>query len=53
MASLSPEAVLKEEASAKGPRGEKRPADVIGNAVRVIRIAAGEVEEKMPCTARS
>ncbi len=27
---------------AKGPRGEKRPADVIGGAVRVMRIATGE-----------
>lgn len=26
-------------------RGEKRPADVIGNAVKVIRIATGEEEE--------
>lgn len=26
----------------KGPRGEKRPADVIGGAVRVMRIATGE-----------
>jgi len=26
----------------KGPRGEKRPADVIGAAVRVMRIATGE-----------
>ena len=26
----------------KGPRGEKRPADVIGNAVKVARIATGE-----------
>lgn len=26
----------------KGPKGEKRPADVIGNAVRVMRIATGE-----------
>ena len=25
----------------KGPKGEKRPADVIGNAVRVMRIATG------------
>lgn len=25
-----------------GPKGEKRPADVIGNAVRVMRIATGE-----------
>ena len=28
-----------------GPRGEKRPADVIGNAVHVMRIATGEAEE--------
>jgi hypothetical protein len=27
----------------KGPRGEKRPADVIGAAVKVIRIATGQV----------
>ena len=26
----------------KGPKGEKRPADVIGNAVKVMRIATGE-----------
>lgn len=25
-----------------GPKGQKRPADVIGNAVRVMRIAIGE-----------
>lgn len=30
----------------KGPRGEKRP-DVIGNAVRVMRIATGEKEEDL------
>lgn len=29
----------------KGPRGEKRPADVIGNAVMVARIATGEIED--------
>jgi hypothetical protein len=29
----------------RGPKGEKRPADVIGNAVHVMRIAAGEVDE--------
>ncbi len=29
----------------KGPRGEKRPADVIGNAVKVMRIATGEETE--------
>jgi hypothetical protein len=26
----------------KGPQGQKRPADVIGNAVRVMRIATSE-----------
>jgi hypothetical protein len=29
----------------KGPKGEKRPADVIGNAVHIMRIATGQVEE--------
>ena len=29
----------------RGPRGQKRPANVIGNAVRVMRIATGEIEE--------
>jgi hypothetical protein len=29
----------------RGPKGEKRPADVIGNAVRVMRIATGEIDE--------
>jgi hypothetical protein len=29
----------------KGPQGQKRPADVIGNAVKVMRIATGEEEE--------
>ena len=29
----------------KGPKGEKRPADVVGAAVRVMKIATGEIEE--------
>ena len=29
----------------KTPTGAKRPADVIGNAVRVMQIATGEVDE--------
>ncbi len=29
----------------KGPKGEKRPADVIGAAVKVMQIATGEIEE--------
>ena len=28
-----------------GPKGEKRPADVIGNAIRIARIATGEEPE--------
>ncbi len=28
-----------------GPKGEKRPADVIGNAVKVMRILTGEEVE--------
>lgn len=27
------------------PKGHKRPADVIGNAVHVMKIATGEIEE--------
>ncbi len=30
----------------KGPRGEKRPADAIGAAIKVGRIAVGDIEEK-------
>ena len=29
----------------KGPRGEKRPADMIGAAIKVARIATHEIEE--------
>ena len=28
-----------------GPNGEKRPADVIANAVHMMRVATGEAEE--------
>ena len=31
-----------------GPKGEKRPVDVIGNAVKVMRIATGEETEDPP-----
>ena len=30
----------------KGPRGEKRPADVIGAAVKVMKIATGEIADE-------
>lgn len=32
----------------KDPKGQKRPADVIGNAVRVMQIATGEAEDDAP-----
>jgi hypothetical protein len=31
-----------------GPKGEKRPADVIGNAVHVMRVLTGEIEDTVP-----
>jgi hypothetical protein len=31
----------------RGPKGEKRLADVIGNAVKVMRIATGEETEEL------
>lgn len=40
----------------KGPQGQKRPADVIGNAVRIARIATGEEHEttlKQPAKRKS
>jgi hypothetical protein len=30
----------------KGPKGEKRPADVIGNAIKIARIATGEEKDE-------
>jgi hypothetical protein len=32
----------------KGPQGQRRPADVIGGAVKVMRIATGEEAENAP-----
>ena len=31
----------------KGPKGEKRPADVIGNAVKIAKIATGEIDDEI------
>jgi hypothetical protein len=31
----------------KGPKGQKRPADVVSNAVHVMKIATGEIEETL------
>jgi hypothetical protein len=32
----------------RGPKGEKRPADAIGNAIMVAKIATGEIDESRP-----
>lgn len=32
----------------KGPRGEKRPGDVVGAAIMVAKIATGEIEDNRP-----
>ncbi len=40
----------------RGPKGERRPADVIGNAVLIARIATGEAEDtklKQPAKRKS
>jgi len=37
--------VQSDDAVAKGPKGEKRPADAIARAVKVMRIATGEEED--------
>jgi hypothetical protein len=37
----------------KGPKGEKRPADVIGAAVKVAKIATGEIEEDIDTPEKS
>jgi hypothetical protein len=31
-----------------GPKGERRPADVIGNAIMIAKIATGEIEDTIP-----
>ncbi len=31
----------------KGPRGEKRPADVVSNAIKVARLAVGDETETL------
>jgi hypothetical protein len=32
----------------RGPKGERRPADVIGNAVHVMRLATGQITDDVP-----
>lgn len=37
----------------KTPKGHKRPADVVSNAVHVMKIATGEIEESLTEDGRS
>jgi hypothetical protein len=36
----------------KGPKGQKRPGEVIGNAIKVARIATGEDQAVVPVSAK-
>lgn len=42
---ILPVAFRRSASMPRGPKGQKRPADVIRNAVHVMRIATGEIEE--------
>ena len=37
----------------RGPNGEKRPADTVANAVHVMRIATGQIEDELPAATRA
>ena len=37
----------------RGPNGEKRPADTIANAVHVMRIATGQIDDELPSATRN
>ncbi len=32
----------------KGPKGQKRPTDVVGNAVHVMRVLTGDADDEAP-----
>lgn len=32
----------------KGPKGQKRPTDVVGNAVHVMKVLTGEADDEAP-----
>jgi hypothetical protein len=40
--------LLKVSLMPRGPKGEKRPADAIGHAVMIAKIATGEIDESTP-----
>ena len=48
MGSKKPVGLLAGRSPPKGPRGERRPADVIGNAIKVAKIATEESPETSP-----
>ena len=37
----------------RGPNGEKRPADPVARAVMVMKIATGEIKDKLPSARRN
>ena len=37
----------------RGPNGEKRPADAVGCAVMVAKIATGQIEDDLPSATRN
>lgn len=37
----------------KGPSGQKRPADVVNNAVHVMRVLTGEADDDAPDTGKN
>jgi hypothetical protein len=39
--------MLSDKHMPKGPKGQKRPADVISNAVHVMKIATGEIDAEV------
>jgi hypothetical protein len=44
--------MLSDKHMPKGPKGQKRPADVISNAVPVMRIATGETADEAAASER-
>ena len=37
----------------RGPSGEKRPAGTVENAIHMMRVATGEMEEELPSATRN
>ena len=45
--------MLSDKHMPRGPKGQKRPADVISNAVHVMRIATGQIEDTLTPNGKS